>query len=88
MRFVGFHREKQKKSNFYRGKKVIRLYNCEIKRAHNSEKLDIVLKSATDISESCHMIETSALDFDDSGDGGELGMITLSEVDGLDNYKR
>ena len=48
MQFVGFHKEQQKKVLQLK-KIVVPLNNCEVKKSRNSEKLDVILKSCTEI---------------------------------------
>lgn len=84
VRLVGFHKGQQTKmSSLWKMKKVVRLNNCEIKRSHNSEKMDIILKSMTDIVESSKT--ASNVDFG-SGDGGD--MIVLSQLGGSEKSDR
>lgn len=70
MRFVGFHKEQQKKMlRLKKEKIVVQLNNCEVKKSRNSEKLDIILKSCTEIGESDVAIDVESIDVD--GDVGD-----------------
>ena len=63
---------------------VVQLNNCEVKKLRNSEKLDVVLKSCTEISESDVAIDVESID--DDGDVGDD--VTLSQIDDLENFKQ
>ena len=62
MLFVGFHKEQQKKMLQLKEKIVVQVINCEVKKSHNSEKLDVILKSCTEISESVVAIDVESID--------------------------
>ena len=50
MRFVGFVKEQQKRmSRFYKEQKIVKLYNCQLKKGRNSEyRTGITHKSKED----------------------------------------
>ena len=87
-RVVGFHREQQKKmSALWRERKPVQLVNCEIKQSRNSEKMDVVLKSTTEVGLSTKQIHTTSIDVVDAGNG-DGDTITLVELGMKDNHDR
>ena len=82
MRSVGFHKEQQQMSRLKIEKIVVQLNNCKIKKSHNSELKD-VLKSAAEIGETSKIIDIANADLDDASED-----MTLSQIDGRDNFER
>ena len=63
LRFVGFHRlQHEKMSSFWEEWKPVFLRNCEIKKSRNSERMDIILKTTTEVGESSRTYDDSAID--------------------------
>ena len=84
LRFVGFHRLQHKKlSSFWKERKPVFLRNCKIKKSRNSERMDVVLKSTTEIGESSRTYDDSAIDVDDDGDS-----FILSQIEEWDNFDK
>ena len=64
--FVGFNSKQQKKmSEMLPKKQAIEIENCEIKPSQRGEKMEILLKSDSWISESKRKIEVPDIDFED-----------------------
>lgn len=67
LRFVGFDVKQQKTmSDMLTRKRAIEINNCEIKPSRRGDKMEILLKSASQINESEKKIEVPDVDFEDS----------------------
>ena len=84
LRLVGFYRLQHKKlCSFCKERKPVFLRNCEIKKSRKSERMDVVLKSTTEIGELSRTYDDSAVDVDDDGDG-----FTLSQIEERDSFDK
>ena len=86
LRLVGFLSDHQRKlSNFFKSKTPINLRNCQIKEAREGTKMEVMLKTTTEIIESEKGIDPSSFTFDDIN---TAVFITLSQLSTMHNFQR
>ena len=86
LRLVGFSSDQQRKlSTFFKNRTTINLKNCQIKESREGNKMEVMLKSNTQILQSDKIIDHSSIDSDDVN---TPAFITLSELPTTQNFQR
>ena len=78
LRLVGFNSDQQRKLNtFFKNGTTINLKNCQVKESREGNRMEIMLKGNTQITESTKQIDTSKIDYEDVN---LPTLITLSQL--------
>jgi hypothetical protein len=84
LRLVGFSSNQQRKlSNFFSTHTIIQLQNCQIKESREGDKMEVMLKTNTNITKSSKEIDTSNMNQDEAS-----SIITLSQLLTTQNFQK
>ncbi len=85
LRLVGFSQAQQRQmKDFMSKKKPVQLEDCEIKQARRGQKMEIMLKGQTTISESQKKFDVASIDFEDDSPS----TVALSGLDSMNVFDR